>query len=217
MRIGTIGAGLMAEALGTGWARAGHELVVGSRTPTKAAALAGRIGSRARAGTRRDAATFGDVILLAVHHHDVATALTDVGAHDGALAGRVIVDCTNVVEHGTGRLVAPGEASMAELISALATGARVVKAFNLCPSHVWSSPPPVDGGPLVVPICGGDDQALDTVGELVTDLGCRPVTTGGLERAGQLEAVAGFVIGLAFAGVDPRSTIALVPAEHATN
>jgi predicted dinucleotide-binding enzyme len=64
---------------------------------------------------------------------------------------------------------------------------------------------------VTVAICGDDHAGLDVVGELVRDVGGRSAVLGPLERARQLEEVAGFVIGLAFAGVDPNSAIPHVP------
>jgi predicted dinucleotide-binding enzyme len=60
-------------------------------------------------------------------------------------------------------------------------------------------------------MCGDDPAALRTVGQLVQDAGGVPAVLGSLDRARQLEEVAGFVIGLAFAGVDPRLAIPSVP------
>ncbi|WP_240521659.1 NAD(P)-binding domain-containing protein [Amycolatopsis vastitatis] len=62
MRIGIFGTGGMADALGTQWARAGHELMVSGRSDP--GALAARLG--APTGTWREAAAFADVLLLAV-------------------------------------------------------------------------------------------------------------------------------------------------------
>ncbi|WP_199739362.1 hypothetical protein [Streptomyces klenkii] len=42
---------------------------------------------------------------------------------------------------------------------------------------------------------GGDGAALDIAAELIGDLGGVPAVIGGLERARQLEDVAGFVMG----------------------
>jgi predicted dinucleotide-binding enzyme len=58
-----------------------------------------------------------------------------------------------------------------------------------------------------VAICGDDQGALDTVGALVHDAGGAPAVLGSLKRSRQLEEIAGFVIGLAFKGVDPRSAV----------
>jgi predicted dinucleotide-binding enzyme len=59
-------------------------------------------------------------------------------------------------------------------------------------------------------MCGDDPAALDVVGGLVRDVGGTPATLGTLDRVAQLEEVAGFVIGLAFAGFDPNSAIPTV-------
>src|SRR3569833_141789 len=83
MRIGILGAGKMAEALGTQWSRAGHDLLVGARTPAKAEALAGRIGPRVRSGDLAPAAAYGDATLLVVLHEGLPAVLGTVGGARG--------------------------------------------------------------------------------------------------------------------------------------
>ena len=53
MKIGLLGAGRMAEALGTRFARTGHQVFVGARDDGKAFALAQRIGPGTGAGSLR--------------------------------------------------------------------------------------------------------------------------------------------------------------------
>ncbi|MDJ0343630.1 NAD(P)-binding domain-containing protein [Streptomyces sp. H10-C2] len=208
MRIGILGAGNMADALGTQWARAGHELTVSGRHPDRAAALAKQIGPAARAGSWAEAAVFGDVVLLAVRDQAVPAVLEAAGAAAGALRGRVLIDCTNPVVPGRFTLATQGGSSMAERVAETAVGAHVVKAFNLCHEDVWRMTPPVfDGSPLAVPLCGDDADALATARSLVRDLGCEPVEGGGLERAGLLEATAAFMIGLWVCGADAQAVI----------
>lgn len=198
MRIGIIGTGNMADALGTQWARAGHEVMVGGRDPVKAAATARKIGGVA--GTMDEAAGFGEVVLLAVSWAGVAEVLAAVD-----LRGRVVIDCVNPIPDERLLLATEG-VSVAEQVAAV--GARVVKAFNLCHMDVWRMTPPVfDGRPLAVPLCGDDPGALAAVRTLVTDLGCTPVDGGGLERAGLLEATAAFMIGLWFTGADAQAVV----------
>ncbi|MEV8091925.1 hypothetical protein [Streptomyces nigra] len=64
---------------------------------------------------------------------------------------------------------------------------------------------------MTVTVCGDDAAALRVVGTLVRDVGGLPATLGTLDRVRQLDEVAGFVIGLAFAGVDPNSAVPVVP------
>lgn len=192
MRIGIVGTGSMAGALGEQWGRAGHDVLVGGRDEGRAVALAARIG--ARAGSPREAAGHGtDAVLLAVPY---TAAVEVVSGLADALAGRALVDCTNPVGPGF-RLETGGGPSAAERIASAAPGAHVVKAFNLCHESVWRLTPPVfDGRPLAVPLCGDEATALESVRQLVRDLGCEPVNGGGLERAALLEATAAFLIGL---------------------
>ncbi|MCM6774858.1 NAD(P)-binding domain-containing protein [Nocardia sp. CDC159] len=212
MRIGIVGAGAMAWALGGGWAAAGHEIRVGTRSPERAAELAARIGHGARAGSIRAAAEFGEAVLLAVP----VAALDAVLAETGALAGRTVIDCTNAFQPDEGGFVL-SEPAVAERISAARPGAKVVKAFNLCAAEVWASGQPreFDGRPLSVPLCGDDGDAVDLVARLAADLGVRPFRAGGLRRARYLEATAAFIVGLWFAGDDARAMFPPVTAAFA--
>ncbi|GAB3422536.1 NADPH-dependent F420 reductase [Flindersiella endophytica] len=212
MRIGILGAGSMAEALGGHWRRAGHELMVSGRDRGKAALVAERLGGLA--GSFHEAAGFGEVTLLAVRAEGVFDVLAAAGAGSGTLAGRALIDCTNPVVPGRFTLSTDGGPSMAQRVAEYATGSLVVKGFNLAHDGVWRMRPPAfDGVPLSVPLCGDDADALELAAGLVSDVGCVPVVTGGLERAALLEATAAFVIGLLFAGEDPRA--ALPPFEFA--
>ncbi|MBE1534621.1 NADPH-dependent F420 reductase [Actinomadura algeriensis] len=213
MRIGVLGAGNMAEALAGRWVRAGHEVRIGARTPAKAAALAGRLGCAG--GGLRDAAEFGDVVLLAVAHEGALDALRAAGAAEGVLAGRVLIDCTNPMAPP---FEAPltGDGPSAARRIADASGARVVKAFTLVPDGVWRTSPPMSGGrPLGVPLCGDDADALAAVEVLVRDAGGVPMRGGSLARAALLEAAAAFIVGLLVAGEDPSAM--LVPVAHMGN
>jgi hypothetical protein len=149
-----------------------------------------------------------DAVLLAVRWDGVTEMLTAAGGPAGALAGLPLIDPTNAVEHGVGVLQTDPARSAAEHIAALAPGAHVVKAFHLFPAQRWVTP---DAGPVTVVMCGDDEPALDVVGSLVRDVGGVPTVLGTLDRVRQLEEVAGFVIGLASAGVDPQSAIPAVP------
>lgn len=206
MRIGIIGAGAMARALGGGWAAAGHEVLVGARSATAAGELAAAIDGRA--GSIRDAAGFGDVVLLALPVHALDEVLR---AAAGLLAGRTVIDCTNAfapddaAPAGATAFVL-SEDAVAERIAAGVPGAHVVKAFNGCAAEVWESDTRVfEGRRLAVPLCGDDPEALQRVATLVEDLKLQPLSAGGLHRARYLEAVSVFTVGLWFAGQDARA------------
>lgn len=193
MRIGVLGTGNMADALATHWARAGHQVTIGGRNAHRAERLATRMGGRVKPAGLRAAAAFGQVVLAALPFEAGADVARDLR---GPLEGKVLLDCSNPVGPGF-RLLTEGGPSAAQRLAAVAPGAHVVKAFNLCHEDVWRMRPPVfDGRPLAVPVCGDDLTALALVRELVRDVGCEPVAAGGLERAGLLEATAALFIAL---------------------
>jgi len=195
----------MADALGTRWAAAGHELMVAGRTAGKAEALARKWGGRA--GSFREVAEFGDIALIAVLYQGMPATLAEIG---DALRGKPIIDCNNPVEIEHFTLVTEPGRSMAQDIE-LATGGHVVKAFNLCEAKVWQLDPPVfDGRRLVVPHCGDDPAALELTQRLITDLGCDPLPVGDLRHAHHLEAMAAIVISLLYGGRDPHTVFNLV-------
>ncbi|MCD5316299.1 NADPH-dependent F420 reductase [Kineosporia babensis] len=202
MRIGILGTGTLAAALAAVWVRAGHDVTVGGRDRAKADALAASLGARA---TSLEQAVAGqEVVLLAVTWDAVKDVLAAVQCD---LDGKVLIDPTNPVAHGEGVvLVEPGR-SAAQEIAELAPGAQVVKAFTLFPASEWGT-----GSQVTVALCGDSAPATDVVGALIADAGGVPAHLGPLSRARQLEEVAGFVIGLAFSGLDPRNAVPHVPA-----
>jgi predicted dinucleotide-binding enzyme len=216
MRIGILGTGTLAAALGAGWVRAGHEVAIGGRSRAKAEKLAERLGRGVLAVAPPEAVAGRDVVLLAVSWDGAEDVLRLAGASDGVLEGMPLIDPTNAVAHGVGALLTePGE-SMAGRIAALAPGAHVVKAFHLFPAGQWTSPPGDDRSRVTVAMCGDDTAALHVVSELVRDVGGTPAVLGTLDRVRQLEEVAGFVIGLAFAGFDPNSAVPVADEQPLT-
>ncbi|GAB3465291.1 NADPH-dependent F420 reductase [Actinophytocola sediminis] len=203
MRIGILGTGTLAVSLGTAWTRVGHEVLVGGRSPDNARAAATAMGEPARAVTPAAAVSGRDAVLVAVTWQGLPDILRAAGAAAGSLAGTPLIDPTNAVEHGIGELRTTDGRAIAEHIADWAPGAQVVKAFHLFPADQWHA----GRSPVTVVLAGDQETALRTTADLVRDVGAQPAVLGPLRRARQLEEVAGFVIGLAFSGVDPTSAI----------
>ncbi|WP_431966949.1 NADPH-dependent F420 reductase [Nocardia sp. bgisy134] len=216
MRIGIIGTGAMARALGGGWAAAGHEVRFGARRSEGAVELADAVGHGARGGSIDEAAGFGEAVLLAVPVDALDAVLRSTG-----LDGRVLIDCTNAFEpdaaapDGTMNFVL-GEDAVAERIAATVPTAHVVKAFNICAAEVWAAQERAfEGSPLSVPVCGDDPDAVRLVAGLAEDLKLRPFPAGGLHRARYLEAASVLTVGLWFAGHDSRAMLPPLAAAFA--
>ena len=185
MQIGILGAGNVGGALGTLWAAQGHEIVFGVREPQSYTVeiLMNHVGDNARTGTMEEAAAFGEVVVLAVPWGAVVEVLGHVRA---ALAGKILIDCTNRVTP------APpvGPASGAEEVAHLAPAARVVKAFNTLgaenlPRLPWRTPASTF-------ICGDDPAARAVVSRLGTQIGFDVVDAGPLSSAQYIESLAQF-------------------------
>ena len=164
MKIGVIGGGRVGRGLAATWQKRGHEVVVSTRD------------------TIAETSAASDVVVLAVP----ATAVPDVVANAGSLAGKMVIDATNNLSGGP---------SGAE-IAALAPDARIVKAFNTVFATFMHDTPPSPPASLVY--SGDDAAAKETVAQLISDAGFDPVDAGGAETTPLIEAFAKLVIGIAY-------------------
>ena len=88
LKIGIVGSGRIGSALGEIWLKAGHEVMFSSLDLEHDKALAARLGGKARAGTSKEAAAFGEVLLIAVPYAALPQVGRDLG---GALKGKVVL------------------------------------------------------------------------------------------------------------------------------
>ncbi len=205
MKIGLLGTGNLAVALGSAWASAGHAIAVTGRNPDRAKAAAERIGAAATAVDPGRLAGQAEAVVVAIAWAGLVEALRLVGGTEGTLSGKTVIDCTNAVDYATGRLL-PERGSAAELVADVAVGAHVIKALHLFAGASW----PFIGDPAAAPVvalCGDDTGALGRTAALIGDLGARPAVLGGLTAARQAEEAAGFVMRLVAAGANPRFAV----------
>jgi len=207
MKIAVIGTGNVGSALGGAFAKAGHEVVFAARDDAKAAEVAS--GAGATSTDIVGAVEASDVIVLAVPYaalDDVATEIAPV------VGGKVVIDVTNPLAPDYSGLANIGEASAAEHAAEALVGARVVKAFNTQFATVQADPT-LHGTTLDALYATDDDAAAETVAELASSIGFRPVRVGPLAAARELEALAWLNIRLQMlASGDWRSSFVLVNA-----
>ncbi len=177
MKIGTVGSGNVGGTLGGVWVKTGHDVMFSSRSLEHDKELAARLGPRAHAGTPRDAAAFGDVVLVSVPYG----ALPEVGKEVGdLLRGKVIIDTCNPFPGRDGDIAVWARKKGAGLASAeLLPGARIVRAFNAIGSFRMGKAHEQPGR-IGMPIAGDDAQAVAVASRLVRDIGYEPVLVGGL-------------------------------------
>ncbi len=176
-RIGIIGSGKVGSAIGSTWVKRGHEVMFSSRNLDDDEALARRLGAQARAGTPREAAAFGDVILIAVPYG----ALPDLGKSlTGELKGKVILDACNPFPSRDGEIANWAREKGAGLASAeLLPGTRIVRAFNAIGAARMGSAHEAPGK-VGMPIAGDDEAAIAIASRLIRDVGYEPVLIGAL-------------------------------------
>ncbi len=185
MDVTIIGTGNMARAIGTRLVAGGHRVTVLGKQREDADAVVAELAGSGSAQAGRSGDTIADdVVVLAVYYPDARAAVEQYG--DG-LAGKVVVDITNPVNETYDGLVTPPDGSAAPELAASAPGARVGKAFNTTFARTLVAGD-VGGQPLDVFLAGDDDDAKSTVSQLAQDGGLRPIDTGPLTRARELEA-----------------------------
>ena len=177
-KIGVIGSGNVGGAIGRSWARAGYDVMFSSRNLDSDKSLATEVGAHASAGTPKEAAAFGEVLLFAVPYG----ALPDLGKDLGsALKGKVVLDASNPFPARDGKIAETARERGAGIVSAeLLPGARIVRAFNAIGAarmgKAYEEP-----GKVGMPIAGDDKQAIEIASKLIKDLGYEPVLVGGLK------------------------------------
>lgn len=182
MNVTIIGAGNMGRGIGTRLVAGGHKVTFVDANPEAA--------QKAAADLKAEAATLdaplGDVVVLAVWYGTNIELAKQLGTK---LAGKVVVDIANPLNSTyDGLATAPDSSSAEDLARAVASGAKVVKAFNTTYAGTLLAGQ-VAGQPLDVFIAGDDADAKAKVSQLVTDGGMRAVDAGPLHRARQIESM----------------------------
>jgi len=178
MKIAIIGKGNVGKALGLGLRRAGHEVRYGHRDPKEPV---------------REAADWGEVIILAVPYHATRDAAKEIGS---TADGKVLIDVTNALDQNM-NLAVGFTTSAAEQLQKLLPKSRVIKAFNTVFSQNQSTGR-VGKEQLTAFIAGDDRMAMQIVKELSSAIGFEPVDVGSLKSARYLEPMAIMIIELGY-------------------
>jgi predicted dinucleotide-binding enzyme len=184
-RIAIIGTGDVAGALGPEFAAQGHDIVYGSRDPSRDAvkALLKRTAGEASATSQVEAVEGARIVVLAVP----GRLAVEIASSLGDLSGKIVIDPTNnYVRDEVPRLAT--ETSNGEALQDALPGARVVKAFNTL-SWRQMVDPDSSGGPVTIPLVGNDEAAKATVADLVTGMGLEPIDLGPIQNARHVEGM----------------------------
>jgi predicted dinucleotide-binding enzyme len=185
MKIGIIGTGHIGGALAKLWVAAGHEVLLSSRHPDELKALAASLGPKAHVGTPRDAALFGEVVLVSVPYK----ALPQIGQDlKSELAGKIVLDTCNPYPERDGPMAVEVRKEGTGVASPrFLPGVRLVRAFNAIGWRDIEHEAHRKGDLVAIPLAGDDAQALAVAQQLVSDAGFAPVVVGGLSRAREFD------------------------------
>lgn len=211
------GTGNEGQGLALRFARAGHRIVIGSRSAERAAAAAAGInrllGRDAAAGaTNLAAAASADLVVLTVPYAAQRATVEEVR---DALLGKILIDATAPLRPPkVARVQLPAEGSAVAAVQALlGPQVRVVSAFQNVPAHRLQD---LDGAvDCDVLVCGDDAAARDIVVGLAADIGLTAWHAGPLQNSAAAEALTSVLIainmrykspgaGIRITGVPPR-------------
>ena len=188
MKVGVLGSGDVAKVLAGGFLKHGHDVMMGTRDPSKLADWRRR-NPASRVGTFADAAKFGELAVLAVKGGAAADALRAAGAD--ALNHAVVIDATNPIAdapptHGVLNFFTGLDDSLMERLQTEFPKLRLVKAFNSVGNARMVNPSYAGGKPSMF-ICGNDAVAKQMVTRILDQFGWETEDMGGVEAARAIE------------------------------
>ena len=189
MKVGIIGSGDVGQRLGDAFVELGHSVKIGTRDPQKLAAWVAKHKTRASAGSFSDAASFGDIVVIATAWSGTASAIEMAGPAN--MAGKVVIDVTNPLDFSSmpPQLAIGHTDSAGETVQRMLPDAKVVKAFNIVGNpHMFR--PDFPGGRPTMFIAGNDDGAKKMVTDILTAFGWESIDIGGIEGSRLLEPLA---------------------------
>ncbi|MFJ6616334.1 NADPH-dependent F420 reductase [Kitasatospora sp. NPDC091335] len=182
------GTGDQGRGLALRLAKAGQQVIIGSRDAARAEASAAELGLGVRGADNATVARESDVVIIAVPWDGHAATLT---ALRGELAGKIVVDCVNPLgfDKQGAYALKPEEGSAAQQAAALLPDSRVTAAFHHL-SAVLLQDESVETIDTDVMVLGDDREATDVVRGLAGRIpGMRGIFAGRLRNAHQVEAL----------------------------
>lgn len=188
MKVGVLGSGDVARALGTGFVKRGHDVMLGTRDAAKLTGWAAKNVS-ARIGSFAEAAAHGELVVLAVKGSAALDVMRLAGARN--LAGKPVIDATNPISNappvnGVLGFFTSLDDSLMERLQREFSEARLVKAFNSVGNANMVDPRFECGKPTMF-MCGNDEGAKKVVEAVLDDFGWATEDMGGVEAARAIE------------------------------
>jgi 8-hydroxy-5-deazaflavin:NADPH oxidoreductase len=192
MKVGVLGTGDVGRVLASGFISRGHQVKLGSRDASneKVRDWVAKNGKQASGGTFADAASYGEMLVLATLWSGTENAINLADPRN--FSGKVVIDATNPLRFEPNKppALALGHTdSGGEQVQRWLSDALVVKAFNIV-GNASMVDPQLPGGPPDMFICGNDAGAKERVREVLRSFGWpETIDIGGIEGARELESL----------------------------
>jgi hypothetical protein len=191
------GTGTQGTALATRFARAGVEVIIGSRDAARAQKAADTLN--AKLGTsnvvglsNRDATANAEVVLLSIPYDGMLPILADI---KDAAQGKVVINIASALDperKSRAKLPAAGSIT-AEVQRFFGDSVKVVAAFQNISPEKLNSDEAIDSDVLV---CGGDKATRASISALIERIGLRALDAGVLANAAAVETLTAVLIAI---------------------
>jgi hypothetical protein len=174
MKIAVLGTGNVGNTIGSKLIELSHQVMMGSRTAgnEKAKEFVDKHNGEAKAGTFKEAASFGEIIFNCTAGVASIEALNLAGENN--LNGKIIVDIANPLDFSKGMppsLSIVNTNSLAEEIQKSFPQVKVVKALNTTWCGIMVNPAMINGADHNTFISGNDIEAKEKVKTILKSFG----------------------------------------------
>ena len=209
------GTGDLGTGLAIRWSKAGHKIVIGSRTLEKAQAAVAALHeispeTPAEAMETFDAAKDGEIVVLTVPAEHQESTLSSVKEN---LTGKILIDVTvPLVPPKVGTVQLPPEGSAGKRAQELlGEEVMVVSAFQNIAAHLLKEDVQIECDVLVA---GNKKAARQRVIEMIESAGMVGWHAGPIDNAAAAEALTSILIQINRSGIVSHSGIKIIGQEH---
>ena len=188
MKTAIIGLGNIGKQVALNLIAGGQPVIVADHGPAKAQEFVKASNGQARAASVAAAIDEGEVLLFAVYFDTLKGLLAE---YQDKLAGKIVVDPSNpIAPDGSGgfKKIIPQDQSSGQILAALLPpGAQFVKAFGTLAAASLKTGARRSPEPNVLFYASDDQDAGNTVAELIKASGFAPVRVDGIRQSIRIE------------------------------
>jgi predicted dinucleotide-binding enzyme len=170
MKVGVFGSGMVGQTIGSKVAELGHDVMLGTRDPSKLQEWLAKTGANARVGSFADTAAHGEVLFNATNGRGSLEALDMAGKTN--LDGKILIDISNPLDFSRGMpptLFISNTDSLGEQIQRAYPNLKVVKSLNTVTASLMVNPRQLADGDHHVFVSGNDADTKAQVIHILTD------------------------------------------------